>query len=90
MTVEQLDGSSSVIKMQLWDRISAVEADPEVWEITVKEAEGNGWLAAPMSFEQLEEKFSSDWVPARRFGIQQSGKNQFCMCITGEDRPEGA
>jgi hypothetical protein len=76
MTVEQLEESNSIIKMQLWDRISNAEADPEVWDITVKEAEDNGWLSAPMNFEQLEQKMGSNWVPVRRFGIQQSGKTR--------------
>ena len=29
-----------------------------------------------MKFDELEECFAGDWVPARRLGIQQSGKTR--------------
>ena len=76
MTVEHLDELSSIITTQLWEKIKGSKSDQEVWDITLKQAEENDWLAKPMKFDELEECFAGDWVPARRLGIQQSGKTR--------------
>ena len=41
------------------------------------EAREKGWLVGPLSWAEVERRLSCDWVPVRRFGIQQSGK----LCV---------
>ena len=58
MTVDQLDASSSIIKMQLWQKIVDSHADKEVWDITNKESDEDGWLSGPLGFDEIEKRFS--------------------------------
>ena len=74
MSVSQLDGLSSALKETLWNKIVNGEACKDTWDATVLEAKEKGWLIGPLSWDEIENEFSGDWVPVRRFGIQQSGK----------------
>ena len=48
--------------------------DAGTWDATVLEAEEKAWLQGPFTWNQLEDMFEGDWMPVRRFGIQQSNK----------------
>eukprot|EP00434_Breviolum_minutum_P016188 symbB.v1.2.014264.t1/scaffold1033.1/size247163/2 len=74
MSVSQLDGLRDVLKQTLWSKIEKGEHCEKTWDATVLEAKEKGWLVGPLSWSEVEKKFSGDWTPVRRFGIQQSGK----------------
>ena len=76
VTVDHLDSSTSIIRKQLWWKIGESTADQEVWDITNKEANEDGWLIGPLGEKEVDSKFNGDWAPVRRFGIQQSGKTR--------------
>ena len=74
MSVSQLDGLGNALKQTLWNKIEKSQHCKETWDATVLEAKEKGWLVGPLSWSEVEKRFSGDWVPVRRFGIQQSGK----------------
>ena len=58
------------------------EHEAELYDITVKEAEEKGWLQGPMEFAEVCNLFGSQWLPVRRFCVEQRGKlrpiDDFC------------
>ena len=74
MSVTQLDSEMGITKQVLWEKIGKAPFDQGTWDATVEEVETKGWLQGPFSWDELEEMFKGDWVPTRRFGIQQAGK----------------
>lgn len=46
----------------------------ELWSITAEEAHDKGWLQGPFTWDELEHKFSSAWIPVRRFAVWQRNK----------------
>ena len=61
---------------------SKSEHEDELYDITVKEAEEKGWLQGPMEFAEVCDLFGSQWLPVRRFCVEQRGKlrpiDDFC------------
>ena len=51
-----------------------MDMEAEIWDLTIKEAQGKGWLLGPFDASTITELLGEEWVPVRRFGIQQGGK----------------
>ena len=53
-----------------------------LFETTVKEARDKHWLDGPHTQEEIDRMFSGQWLPVRRFGVEQRGKlrpiDDFC------------
>jgi hypothetical protein len=73
---------ADLIKLSSWAKISVManikssgdpDLDQHVWNDTIEERD-RGWLIETTS-QQLDREFG-DWIPARRFGINQKGKNR--------------
>ena len=46
-----------------------------VWEKTMEQvASQKGWVKGPFTAEELTNRVGPHWIPARRFGVRQSGK----------------
>ena len=75
-----------------------VQMDKEIYDITMTEAK-LGWLTGPISMAELDAKFNSRWIAARRFGVRQGDKirpiddfsahGQNSTVVTGETIPLG-
>ena len=62
VTVDHPDSSTSIIRKQLWWKIGESTADQEVWDITNKEANEDGWLIGPLGEKEVDSKFNGDKV----------------------------
>ena len=75
---EQFWDAAEVLKGQLWSRVRdqpPQEYDDALSEITTGETcvpGGKGWLDGPFSYSQLQERFSGQWMPCRRFAVWQN------------------
>eukprot|EP00435_Cladocopium_sp_Y103_P019331 s4141_g4.t1 len=53
-----------------------------LYEITLKEATEKNWLRGPLTFEQVSDAVGKQWLPVRRFCVEQRGKlrpiDDFC------------
>ena len=68
---------STFTKLALWQKIQKAppaDFEQELWDITQTELREKQWLEGPYSFEELEVKFNSCWLPVRRFAVFQRGK----------------
>ena len=50
------------------------DTDSALYEITLKEAVEKGWMDGPFNPEQVTQRYGDDWMPVRRFGLQQRSK----------------
>ena len=51
------------------------EVDREVWRTTLEEAQPEkGWLAGPLTADEVTAKLGPLWVPSNRFGLKQVNK----------------
>ena len=51
------------------------EVDREVWSTILEEAQPDkGWLAGPLTADEVTAKLGPLWVPANRFGLKQGKK----------------
>eukprot|EP00435_Cladocopium_sp_Y103_P014126 s1913_g3.t1 len=53
-----------------------------LYDITLKEATEKRWLRGPFTFQQVSEEVGKQWLPVRRFCVEQKGKprpiDDFC------------
>lgn len=49
--------------------------DQEIFQITRDEV-ASGWLTGPISTDELDRKYNSAWLAARRFGVRQGTKGK--------------
>ena len=49
------------------------EHEAELYDITVKEASEKGWLHGPLSFQGVCDILENQWLPVRRFCVEQRG-----------------
>ena len=58
------------------------EHEEELYDITVKEASEKGWLHGPLEFQGVCDILGNQWLPVRRFCVEQRGKlrpiDDFC------------
>ena len=56
--------------------------ESELYDITLKEATEKAWLQGPMEFDDVCKLFGDQWLPVRRFCVEQKGKlrpiDDFC------------
>ena len=56
--------------------------DKELFDITIKEATEKAWLRGPMDHDEVCKAVGNDWLPVRRFCVEQKGKlrpiDDFC------------
>ena len=45
-----------------------------MYNITVEEANGKGWLDGPFGPKEVDERLGPIWIPLRRFAVKQKGK----------------
>ena len=54
----------------------------ELYDITLREATEKQWLKGPYTFEEITERVGQQWLPVRRFCVEQKGKlrliDDFC------------
>ena len=50
------------------------EHEAELYDITVKEAREKGWLHGPLEFQGVCDILGNQWLPVRRFCVDQRGK----------------
>ena len=77
MDEQDLLKKSKYLKPAIWAKQhnqQLQEFSHELWSITEEEAAEKGWLQGPLTWDELERKFGSAWIPVRRFAVWQRNK----------------
>ena len=77
LSEEELMKQAKFLKPKLLGRIRAAGANEfteGLYNITVEEASGKGWLEGPFGPKEVDERLGPIWIPLRRFAVKQKGK----------------
>ena len=77
MSETQLMKDAKFLNPALLGKIRANKADAhssELYRITFEEAEEKGWLEGPFTAGEVDHRFGGQWLPVRRFAVEQRGK----------------
>ena len=99
MDKAQLMKDSKFLRPLILGKLKHASMDTEdeqtLYDITLEEAQGKGWLHGPYSPEEISFQQGGTWLPVRRFGIWQKGKfrpiddmkeNHLNDCLTSCDK----
>ena len=85
LTEEELMEQSKFLRPAIIGKAKSSSDDrfaAELFEITKKEAAEKGWLDGPLSHDEVTERVGRQWLPVRRFCVEQKGKirpiDDFC------------
>ena len=77
MDEQELMKKSKFLKPAIWAKQHnqpLQDFSDELWSITEEEAHDKCWLQGPFTWDELEHKFASSWIPVRRFAAWQRNK----------------
>ena len=77
MSETQLMKDAKFLKPALLGKIKANKGDAhsgELYRITLEEAGEKGWLDGPLTAGEVDQRFGGQWIPVRRFAVEQRGK----------------